>query len=88
MDKVICISCLNLYHLDHTYIILRYSKAKCTYCQNSGNQGLIISFQTRECTHSLGCSDVKIKFICEKEICDADLPDPDHHYPVTIYNPK
>ncbi len=72
MSKVICIPCLNLRLFDFDYIIHRHSRGKCFSC-GATRQGLLISindFETK-CTHAMGCSDVKIKYVCKKETCDA-----------------
>ena len=74
MSKVICIPCLNL-RTPYDYVIHRHSKAKCSVC-GKNRQGLLVSItdvKEKECTHSMGCSDVKIKYICRKENCDVDI---------------
>ena len=70
MSKVICIPCLNL-HTAYDYTIIRHSNAKCSQC-GSKKQGLLIENlrpKFKECTHEMGCSDVKIKYGCPHPSC-------------------
>ena len=74
MSKIVCIPCLNLKYHIYDYVIHRHSKAKCSVC-GKNRQALRVSItdvKEKECTHPMGCSDVKIKYICRKEKCDVD----------------